>query len=83
MKDSLVECQKNGQTKSKISLQREGTEDTFRSWILLVSAAVCLSIIASLLMGCTSVFFINLLDEFGEGKEKTGRLLTKSMQFLM
>ena len=48
-------------------------KDSLRSWILLICAIVNLILVGALLIGLSPVFFVALLDEFGESKEKTGR----------
>ena len=55
-------------------------KDSLRSWILLGCATVNLILVGALFTGLCPVFFVALLDEFGESKEKTGRLPLKSLR---
>ena len=47
-------------------------KDSIRAWLMLVCAIVNLTLVGAVLIGLSPVFFVALLDEFEESKEKTG-----------
>ena len=47
-------------------------KDSVRSWVVCLFVGINLAMAAGLLVGSVSVFFVYLLDEFGQSKETTG-----------
>ena len=71
MADSIVEQPGVSHDEGKLHRGDPG-KDSVYSWVLLGCASFSLSVIVGLMMGCSSMFFVELLEEFGESKEKTG-----------
>ena len=46
--------------------------DTWRSWVLCLSASFTTAVCYGFFLGCTSLYFVALLHEFGESRGKTG-----------